>query len=193
VTCCVVQVLNLLDQPNKILQSEDTDLSTGMQLVLTAVQCIEDLRSDKHLEYQLSTVPNTPDVPAKRQRFASTRLPDCIVYETTGVNATNNVKLRRLYYSVLDHILREMSARFNERNSKLARALVSLDTKSDTFLRCVYTSGFRALQASKRLLVLLWLWKRGVRRFKRFSCVTGSMENGSHATLDARREREKLW
>ena len=82
----------------------------------------------------LSTVPDTPDVPAKRQRFASTRLTDCIVYETSRVNATNNVELRKLYYSVLDYILREMSARFNERNSKLARALVSLDPKSDTFL-----------------------------------------------------------
>jgi len=82
----------------------------------------------------LSTVPDTPDVPAKRQRFASTRLTDCIVYETSRVNATNNVELRKLYYSVLDYILREMSARFNERKSKLARALVSLDPKSDTFL-----------------------------------------------------------
>jgi len=45
----------------------------------------------------------------------------------------NNVELRRLYYSVLDHILREMSARFNEHNPKLARALVTLDPKTDTF------------------------------------------------------------
>jgi len=133
VTCCVFQVLNLLDPPNKILQAEDTDLSTGMQLVLSAVQCIEDLRSDKPLDDLLSTVPDTLDVPAKRQRFASARLTDCVVYETTGVNAMNNVELRRLYYSVLDHILREMSARFNERNSKLPRALVSLYLKSDTF------------------------------------------------------------
>jgi len=124
----------VLDPPNKILQAEDTDLSTGMQLVLSAVQCIEDLRSNKHLDDLLSTVPDTPDVPAKRQRFASTPLTDCIVYETTGVNAMNNVELRRLYYSALDHILREMSARINEPNSKLARALVSLDRKSDTFL-----------------------------------------------------------
>jgi len=134
VTCYVLQVLNLLNPPNTILQAEDTDLSTGMQLVLSVVQCIEDLRSDKHLDDLLSTVPDTPDVPAKRQRFASTRLTGCIVYETTGVNAINNVELRRLYYSVLDHILREISARFNERNSKLARGLVSLDPKSDTFL-----------------------------------------------------------
>jgi len=46
----------------------------------------------------------------------------------------NNVELRRLYFSVLDHILREMSARFNEHNSKLARALASLEKKSDKFL-----------------------------------------------------------
>jgi len=46
----------------------------------------------------------------------------------------NNVELRRLYCSVLDHILREMSARSNERNSQLARALVSLDPKSNAFL-----------------------------------------------------------
>ena len=59
--------------------------------------------------------------------------------------------------------------------------------------RCVYTSGFRALRASKRLLVLLRLWKRDVSRFKRFSCVTGSMENGSHAALNTRCERRKLW
>ena len=45
----------------------------------------------------------------------------------------NNVELRRLYYSVLDHILREMSAHFNEHNPKLARALVTLDPKTDTF------------------------------------------------------------
>ena len=83
------------------------------------------------LDDLLSTVPDTLDVPAKRQRLASTRL---TVYETTRVNAMNNVELRRLYYSVLGHVLREVSARFNERNSKLARALVSLDPKSDTFL-----------------------------------------------------------
>jgi len=105
-----------------------------MQLVLSAVQCIEDLRSDKHLDDLLSTVPDTPDVPAKRQRFESTRLTDCIAYETTGVDAMNNVELRRLYCSILDHNLRELSARFNERNSKLARALVALDPKSETFL-----------------------------------------------------------
>ena len=127
-TCCVLQVLNLLNLPNKILQAEGTDLSTGMQLVLSAVQCIED-RSDL-----LSTVPDTLDVPAKRQRFESTRLTDCIAYETTGVDAMNNVELRRLYCSILDHNLRELSARFNERNSKLARALVALDPKSETFL-----------------------------------------------------------
>jgi len=86
-TWCVIQVLNLLDPPNKILQADDTDLSTGMQLVLSAVQCIEDLRSDKHLDDLLSTLPDTPDVPAKRQGFASTWLTDCIVYEKTGVNA----------------------------------------------------------------------------------------------------------
>ena len=51
----------------------------------------------------------------------------------TEANAMNNIELRRLYYSVLDHNLREMSARFNERNSMLARGLVSLDPKSDTF------------------------------------------------------------
>jgi len=60
-------VLNLLDPPNKILQAEDTDLSTGMQLVLLTVECIDDLRSDKHLDDLLSAVPDTPDVPAKRQ------------------------------------------------------------------------------------------------------------------------------
>ena len=105
-----------------------------MQLVLSAVQWIEDLRSDKHLDDMLRTVPDAPDVSAKRQRFRSTRLTDCTVYETTGVNSVNNVELLKLYYSVLDHILREMSARFNESNSKLARALVSPDPKSDTFL-----------------------------------------------------------
>jgi len=81
----------------QILQAEDTDLSTVRQLVLSAVQCTEDLRSDKHLDELLSTLPDTPDVPEKRQRFASTRLTDCIVYETSGVNAMINVELPRLY------------------------------------------------------------------------------------------------
>jgi len=63
----------------------------------------------------------------------ATRLTDCIVYER--LESTQWItSLRRLYYSVLDHILREMSARFNEWNCKLARALVALDPKSDTFL-----------------------------------------------------------
>jgi len=76
----------------------------------------------------------------------------------------------------------------------LAKDYCDISFFSDTYsLGCVYTSGFRALQASKRLLVLLWLWRRDVRRFKRLSCVTGSMENGSHAALDARCEPWKLW
>jgi len=72
-------------------------------------------------------------------------------------------------------------------------AQVANTLQAEEALRCVRTDGFRALEASKRLLVLLWLWKRDVRRFKRFSCVTGSMEKGSHAALDARCERQKLW
>jgi len=37
----------------------------------------------------LSTVPDAPYVPGKRQRFASTPLADWILHETTGVNAMN--------------------------------------------------------------------------------------------------------
>ncbi|CAL8242214.1 unnamed protein product [Merluccius merluccius] len=44
----------------------------------------------------------------------------------------DKVELRRLYFSVLDHVLVER--RFSERNSKLAAALVALDPESDTFL-----------------------------------------------------------
>lgn len=133
------KVLSLLDPPNKILQREDTDLMTGLS-VTSATACIKQLRCDGEFRKVLdavttTTTSDTPSPRPKRRRLERTRMDGYLVMESTGVHITTGEdELKRLYYSIIDLVVREMERRFSERNSQLASALAALNPQADNFL-----------------------------------------------------------
>ncbi|KAL0151861.1 hypothetical protein M9458_052862, partial [Cirrhinus mrigala] len=122
-SCVMYKVLGLMDPPNRMLQAEQTDLMTAVQLIRSASSCIESLRSDaefaklwaESIKSSDDAVPTAP----KRQRQASKSLQDYIVNESVGQRESNiEQECKRLFFNIIDSILGEMSVRFSERNSQ---------------------------------------------------------------------------
>lgn len=132
----VKTVLMLLDGPNKLLQSEDMDLLTGLELVASATKCVSELRCEaKFTElWDAVTDLDVNSAPSKRQRTVNKNLHQYFVEETTGQKDNDKPELRRLYYSALDTLLGEINHRFGERNTQLAQSLIALNPESDQFL-----------------------------------------------------------
>ncbi|KAK0144461.1 Zinc finger MYM-type protein 1 [Merluccius polli] len=133
----VQKILQLLDAPNKMLQSEQMDLLSGMWLVKSASECVAQLRSESEFNNILGQC-KEKERPQKRKRMVNKSLQGYVVEETVGQQQGDtdegDTELRRLFYSTLDAVGEEMSKRFSERNSELMTALQSLDPNSETFL-----------------------------------------------------------
>ncbi|KAI2658679.1 Zinc finger MYM-type protein 1 [Labeo rohita] len=138
-SCVMYKVLGLTDPPNRMLQAEQTNLMTAVQLIRSASSCIESLRSDaefaklwaESIKSSDDAVPTAP----KRQRQASKSLQDYIVNESVGQRESNiEQECKRLFFNIIDSILGEMSVRFSERNSQYMSALDALDPGSKNFL-----------------------------------------------------------
>lgn len=133
----VHKILSYLDPPNLMLQAEDMDLLTGVQLVNSACTCIENLRSETEFVTLLKRCKDatTEPVPNKRRRklntsFAMYAVEERIIYE----DLSDETELRRMYFSCIDAVCGEMKERFGERNCVLMDALRSLDPEDSTFL-----------------------------------------------------------
>ncbi|RXN04563.1 zinc finger MYM-type 1-like protein [Labeo rohita] len=138
-SCVMYKVLGLMDPPNRMLQAEQTDLMTAVQLIRSASSCIESLQSDaefaklwaESIKSSDDAVPTAP----KRQRQASKSLQDYNVNESVGQRESNiEQECKRLFFNIIDSILGEMSVRFSERNSQYMSALDALDPGSKNFL-----------------------------------------------------------
>ena len=104
----------LLNPANKILQAEDTDFSTGIALATSVKQYIRDLRAEEEFcTFWDNLTPYVPVVPAKWSQQANKLLAEYVVEETTRSNTLDKVKMRRLYFSVLDHVPGEMEVIFD--------------------------------------------------------------------------------
>ncbi|KAG9282357.1 zinc finger MYM-type protein 1-like [Astyanax mexicanus] len=132
----VQKLLKLLDPPNKLLQGEDMDLLTGLELVACSTECVRKLRCDTEFAdlWRAVTDSNALVTPTKRRRTFSKNMSQYLVEGTTAQKDTDETELRRLFYSAIDNVLGELNQRFNERNTKLARALAAFDPKTDNFL-----------------------------------------------------------
>ncbi|XP_073730590.1 uncharacterized protein [Misgurnus anguillicaudatus] len=134
----VHEVLALLDPPNKLLQREETDLWTGLDIVASAKACVQKLRCDEGFTkvWEKATADELPkSTTPKRRRTGKKNMDDYFVEETTGQRENDmETELKRLYYSTVDSVVGEMDQRFGERKSHLYRALNALDPKSDLFL-----------------------------------------------------------
>ncbi len=135
----VYKILQLLDAPNKLMQSEDMDLLSAVKLVTCASECLTKLRSESDfLELWEKADDTEMPRPPKRKRTINKGLQEYLLEESIGQaqgDLGNQEELRRLYYSTLDAVLAEISERFRERNSKLIEALSAFDPQYDsTFL-----------------------------------------------------------
>ncbi|CAM4607110.1 unnamed protein product [Leuciscus chuanchicus] len=135
----VYKILQLLDAPNKLMQSEDMDLLSAVKLVTCASECLAKLRCESDfLELWEKADDNEMPKPSKRKRTINKGLQEYLLEESIGQahgDLGNEEELRRLYYSTLDAVLAEISERFGERNSKLVEALSVFDPQNDsTFL-----------------------------------------------------------
>ncbi len=123
----VYKILQLLDAPNKLMQSEDMDLLSAVKLVTCASECLTKLRSESDfLELWEKADDTEMPRPPKRKRTINKGLQEYLLEESIGQaqgDLGNQEELRRLYYSTLDAVLAEISERFGERNSKLIEAL----------------------------------------------------------------------
>ncbi len=131
-------ILKLLEPANKMLLAENTDLLSDNKFVNFAADCVQKLRSEDEFNelWRMSCdlVP-TETRPNKRQRTMSKKLEHYSVEETVGQHVRcDDTELRRLYFSAVDAVSGEMTARFGECNGKLIQALTALDPAGESFL-----------------------------------------------------------
>jgi len=107
--------LTYRNSPNKLLQSEDMDLLTGLELVASATKCVSELRCEAKFTELWDAVTVTDlditSAPPKRQRTLNKNLHQYFVEETTGQKDNDKPELQRLYYSALDTLLGEINHR----------------------------------------------------------------------------------
>lgn len=101
----VQKILQLLDAPNKMLQSEQMDLLSGMRLVKSASECVAQLRSESEFNNIMGQCKET-ERPQKRKRTVNKSLQGYVVEETVGQQQGDtdegDTELRRLFYSTLE-------------------------------------------------------------------------------------------
>ncbi|KAJ4944530.1 hypothetical protein JOQ06_013073, partial [Pogonophryne albipinna] len=144
IACMMYQILSLLDPPNTALQAKSTDLYTGVRLVQSALVCVEELRCDSQFDTlwdkftkDRETIEPLAAAPPKKQGRVMSHLRDYVVDTTVGHRPEGlgeKTECKILYFSTLDSVVGEMTARFGERNSKLVEALCTLHPGSEYFL-----------------------------------------------------------
>uniref|UniRef100_A0A1A8US94 DUF4371 domain-containing protein n=1 Tax=Nothobranchius furzeri TaxID=105023 RepID=A0A1A8US94_NOTFU len=137
----VQKILAILEPPNRMLQSEEMDLQTAVQLVNSARECILALRTEEVFmelwkECCGTEANGTASHQSKRKCSVNRNLNDYILEQTSGARPQENQikEQQRLFYSCIDAVAGEIVHRFGERNSKLIESMVSLNPESTSFL-----------------------------------------------------------
>lgn len=131
----LLKVLGLMDPPNKMLQAENCDLLTAVQLIHNSTECLRRLRCDEEFQNIWAETASDGPTPAKRLRQAPAALREYVVEETLGHQEEfNEQEGKQLFFAIIDSVLGEMAARFSETNQKYTIALKALDPASEDFL-----------------------------------------------------------
>ncbi|KAJ8409279.1 hypothetical protein AAFF_G00234770 [Aldrovandia affinis] len=104
----VQKVLMLLNAPNKLLQGEDMDLLTGLELVASATECVSKLHCETEFTELWNRVTDanaTTPAPSKRRHTMNKSMGQFVVEETTGPKDNDKTELQRLFYSAIDTVL----------------------------------------------------------------------------------------
>ncbi|KAG9268359.1 hypothetical protein AMEX_G17325 [Astyanax mexicanus] len=131
----VQKILAYLDPPNKMLQSEDMDLLTAIQLISSAITCLENICTETEFQAIQAQSDSVTTRPSKRRCSENSAFADYVVEEIrTRVDRNDETELRRIYYSCIDSVCEEMKNRFGKHNCDLMEALSALDPVHATFL-----------------------------------------------------------
>ena len=74
----VQKILQLLDAPNKMLQSEQMNLLSGMQLVKSASECVAQLRSESKLNNIMGQCKETEKPQKRKSKFVAVIVEICV-------------------------------------------------------------------------------------------------------------------
>ena len=105
------------------------------QLINSCTECIRALRCDEEYQKIWTESASGGLAPAKQPRQAPRAFVDYVVEETLGQQeGFNEQEGKRLFFVIIDSVLAEMSARFNETNQEFAVSLKAMDPGSEDFL-----------------------------------------------------------
>jgi len=138
----VQKILSILEPPNRMLQSEEMNLQTAVQLVNSATECILALRTEEvfmELWSKSGGAEAADNISHQRKRkcCVSRHLNDYVVEQTSGARTEEDQETKeqqRLFCSCIDAVAGEIAHRFGERNNTLMESLASLHPESTSFL-----------------------------------------------------------
>ena len=119
---------------NNILHAENTDLSTGMTLVLSRVENVYNLRTEEKFCDVWDEFVTQIDAHSEQTRRDIRLLRYYVVEETTGNNEMNKDKIRRIFYTTLDKVINETDVRFSHQNTELYADVSALLPEKNNFL-----------------------------------------------------------
>lgn len=98
----VQKLLMLLDSPHRVLQKEDMNLLTELELVANASQCMKKLHCEvTELWNKADDVYTVTPAPSKSRRTMKD-MEQFMVLETRGQKRNDKTELQRLFYSAID-------------------------------------------------------------------------------------------
>ena len=123
------------------LQSENLDLASAGELVLSTINTLMELRSDERWEQtfryinDVATLHNIePDDRRYRKRWQCTDFTDTPIAHWELLNSSQSLKVI-LYFPVIDHILTEMKQRFSKTQLAIMKGVKALHLNSFHFLQ----------------------------------------------------------
>ena len=135
----VYNILLKLRPADKLLQDRTCDLTTGIQLINSSIESIQNMRSDID-ETFLSISSDlhkhqTVETREKRCHKLPARLQNSVVLSSVGQTSEPDQpeQLRRLLIEVLDSCLGELNSRFSERNCRLVCSISRLQPHRPDF------------------------------------------------------------
>ena len=124
----VQKVLLVLQPDDRLLQSRECDISTGLRLISSVSDTLRELRDEgdntlESLTAEMNDLLDLDEEPlAKRRRKMAINLGDSVVVSSVGQSTEiepESTVYRQIIFGILDNCMGELNARFGERNKKV--------------------------------------------------------------------------
>ena len=138
----VERILLVLKPADQQLQSRETDILTGIELVTTIIKVLEQMKADgentfKSISDAILQLDIEPETTARRRSVAPRRLEDFAVLSSTGqrnLASDSDSRLKGIMFEIIGNCVAELQTRFSERNKTYVKSMMSLWPPSNDFL-----------------------------------------------------------